>query len=88
MADAKRKTDWTKTGTIAGYAKYLREQSGALAVMVIRRDDAVLSADALIAPRDVEMLIADRVGALVNDLRLSREERRPAARVSLGGLHE
>jgi hypothetical protein len=32
-----READWTRTGTVAGYAKYLRGKADALAVIVLRR---------------------------------------------------
>lgn len=79
MPERNRKPpDWTKTGTIAGYAKYLREHGGALAVIVIRRDDSVLSVDDAIAPRDVAPLLAMHIGDLVEDLPKARTEKRPA----------
>jgi hypothetical protein len=39
-----RDVDWTKTGTVAGYAEYLRKQSDALCVVVIRPFNSVLAA--------------------------------------------
>lgn len=36
MAGNRKPPDWTKTGTVEGYAEYLRKQSDALCVVVIR----------------------------------------------------
>jgi hypothetical protein len=80
--------DWTRTGTVAGYAKYLREQSGALCVLVIRVGDAVLAADPGLAPTDAAQLIVEYLPHLAGDLDASRKEKRPAARLELGELHE
>ncbi len=83
----KREPDWTKTGTIAGYAEYLRKKSGAFAVVVIRRDDAVLAADVDMRPKDVcERILLD-VPDLVQDLPQARLTKR-AARVEHGRLEE
>ena len=35
--------DWTRTGTIEGYAKWLQKASGALAVIVVRVNDSALA---------------------------------------------
>lgn len=86
--NATKSKDWTRTCTIAGYAKYLREQSGALCVVVLRVQDGVLSADPSLKPEDCDMLVCDRIAGLVADLRKSREEKRPAARVELGENRE
>ena len=80
--------DWTRTGTIVAYAEWLRAKSGAFAVVVIRRDDAALAADAEIAPADVKDLIEARTSVLVRDLDTARKEKRKEARLELGPLHE
>jgi hypothetical protein len=80
--------DWTRTGTIVAYAEWLREKSGALAVVVVRRDDAALAADTQLAPADAKDLIDDRVSTLVWDLEAARKEKRKAARLELGPLRE
>ena len=84
---ARKPPDWTRTGAIAGYAKYLREQSGALMVMVIRRDDSVMSIDEQLMAKDVIPLVSEHIGGLVEDLARAREEKRPA-RLQLGELRE
>ena len=80
--------DWTKTGTIAGYAEWLRSKSGALAVIVIRRDDSSLATDGQVPPLDVNGLVMDHLPGLVRDLIVARQEKRKAARLELGELHE
>ncbi len=80
--------DWTRTGTIVAYAEWLREKSGALAVMVVRRDDAALAAHPQVAPEDARDLIEDRIPGLAGDLEAARKEKRKAARLELGPLHE
>lgn len=80
MAD-KKPRDWARTGTVAGMAEWLRKESGALAVVVIRVNDAVLAADLAVAPRDVYELVADRMPALVAELDAARKEKRPARAV-------
>ncbi len=85
---AKTGPDWTKTGTIVAYAEWLRKASGAFAVVVVRRDDAALAADPLIAPADIKDLIEDRTSRLVWDLDAARKEKRKAARLELGPMPE
>ncbi|WP_420239235.1 hypothetical protein ACOBR2_06545 [Telmatobacter bradus] len=80
--------DWRKTGTIVAYADWLRKRSGALAVVVVRRDDAALAADPDLAPADAQSLVAERVADLARDLPAARAEKRPGARVVLDPLHE
>ena len=80
--------DWTKTGTIVAYAEWLREKSGALAVVIVRRDDAALAADPQLAAEDARELVEARVSLLADDLEAARREKRKAARLELGELHE
>jgi hypothetical protein len=80
--------DWTKTGTIVAYAEWLRKKSGALTVMIVRRDDAALAADPRLAASDAADLIEQRVVGLAVDLARARKEKRAAARLELGELHE
>jgi hypothetical protein len=72
--------NWEKTGTLVAYAEYLRKNSGAFAVVVIRRDDAVMAVDGDIAPRDASQLVTDRLPQLVANLDQARKEGRAAAR--------
>jgi hypothetical protein len=85
---ASKGPDWTKTGTIVAYAEWLRSKSGALAVVIVRRDDAALAADAQLAAMDARELVEERVAVLADDLEASRKEKRKAARLELGELHE
>ena len=71
-----------------GYAEYLRKQSGAFAVVVVRRDDAALAVDAEVAPGDARELLHERIDALVADLAAARAEKRKAARLELGPCPE
>lgn len=80
--------NWEKTGTVSGYAEWLRKKSGALAVVVVRRDDAVLAAAADLAPSDAREVIEARLADLAFDLEAARKEKRPAARLELGKLWE
>ena len=80
--------DWGRTGTVVAMAEWLRKNSGALAVMVIRRDDAALAADPAIAPADVRDLVESYAGRLTADLERARRESRAGARLELGELHE
>jgi hypothetical protein len=85
---AKTPPDWTRTGTIVAYAEWLREKSGALAVVVVRRDDAALAADVDLRPDDAKDLVIERVIDLARDLEAARKEKRKAARLELGPLYE
>ncbi len=79
---------WEKTGTIVAYAEWLRAKSGALAVMVVRVNDAALAVDVNLAPGDARELLLERVPELAADLAAARKEKRSGARVEMGELHE
>jgi len=81
-------TDWTRTGTVAGYAEWLRAKSDALCVIVVRRDDSVLAADPLLAPADAADRVTEYLPGLVEDLHRARAEKRKAARLELGPVPE
>lgn len=83
----RRNPDWTRTGTIAGYAEYLRKNAGAFAVLIVRRDDAVLACCEQMRPSDLCERILSDVPALMVDIPNARAERRPA-RVEHGELRE
>lgn len=80
---ARKGPDWRKTGTIVAMAEWLREKSGAFAVVVIRRDDAALAVDPAIAPGDARELLLERVPNLAADLAAARQEKRKGARMEL-----
>ncbi len=79
--------DWSRTGTVAGYAEYLRKSAGAFAVIVVRRDDSVMANCSDIGPRDLGERILEDIPNLIVDLPKARTEKRPA-RVVRGELHE
>lgn len=56
--------DWTKTGTVAGYAKWLRKNADALCVLVICPDRNVLEVDPSCPPHDAQRLVEERIGDL------------------------
>ncbi len=78
---AKTAPDWTKTGTVAGYAEWLRAKSDALCVVVIRPFNSVLAADPLITPMDCGERLAEELPGLVMELRKARDEKKKAARI-------
>lgn len=75
-----KEPDWTRTGTIVGYAEYLRSKADAFAVVVLRRDDAALAVDPELAPADARELLGERMEPLLADLAVARREKRKAAR--------
>lgn len=79
-------SDWTKTGTVAGYAEYLRKQSDAICVLVIRPHDSVFAVDPRCAPADAEQLVKDYVPRLAERVDLARKEKKTAARLELGPM--
>jgi hypothetical protein len=83
-----KELNWAKTGTVGAMAAWLRSKSDALCVVVIRRDDAVLAADGLLAPSDARDLVVDRMPELAANLTQSRKEKKSSARVELGEMHE
>ena len=88
MADGKYKPDWTRTGTVEGYAEYLRKSSDAICVVVIRRDDAVFAVDADCAPSDARSLVEERLVDLECNLNTARLEKKKAARVVMEPVGE
>ena len=53
--------DWSRTGTVAGYAEYLGKQADAICVLVIRPHDSLFAVDPRCAPEDAERLVIDYV---------------------------
>jgi len=80
--------DWTRTGTIAAYAEWLRKKSGAFAVIIVRRDDAALASDEELRPADVRDLVETACARMVDDMEAARKEKRPAARAQYGPMPE
>lgn len=80
--------DWTRTGTVAGYAEYLRKQGDAICVLVIRPHDSVFAVDPRCAPEDAERLVIDYVPRLAGRVEAARREKKQAARLELGPNRE
>jgi cysteine synthase len=70
--------DWTKTGTVAGYAEYLRKSSDAICVLVIRPHDSVFAVDPRCAPADAEQLVNEYISRLAERVNAARLEKKPA----------
>jgi cysteine synthase len=88
MSDERKGKDWTRTGTVAGYAKYLRKQSGAICVLVIRPHDSVFEVDADCAPSDAERLVTEYLPRLTERVEIDRREKKQAARLEFGANRE
>jgi hypothetical protein len=80
--------DWTRTGTVAGYAEYLRKQGDAICVLVIRPHDSVFAVDPRCAPADAEQLVKDYISRLASRVEVARCEKKQAARMELGPNRE
>lgn len=78
---AKWEVDWTRTGTVAGYAEYLRKNADALCVVVIRPFNSVLLADPNLTPADCGKRLAEELPALLEALKAARDGKKKAARV-------
>jgi hypothetical protein len=88
VTNQRKPPDWTRTGTVAGYAEYLRKQADALCVVVIRRDDAVFAVDPACAPGDARALVEERLPDLECDVNTARMEKRSAARSVMEPVRE
>lgn len=69
-------------------ARWLRDKSGALAVVVVRVDDAVLAADDMVAPQDAQDVVIERVIDLARNLEDARKTKKRSARLELGPVRE
>jgi hypothetical protein len=77
---AKGKWDLTSPHSLMAAAEWLREQSGALIVVVIRPGDGALAADPLIDVLDVHDRLWERdMPKLLQSLRATRDEERAKA---------
>lgn len=85
---ANTKPDWTKTGTVAGYADYLRKSSDAICVMVIRPHDSVFSVDPNCKAEDAEQMVIQYLPWLASRVEATRREKKQAARLELGPCPE
>ena len=89
MSETKHKApDWARTGTVEGYAEYLRKQSSAICVLVIRPHDSVFAVDPRCAPADAEQLVKDYVPLLAGRVEWARKEKKTAGRLELGENRE
>jgi cysteine synthase len=80
--------DWTRTGTVAGYAEYLRKSSDAICVLVIRPHDSVFAVDPRCKPDDAEGLVVDYIHRLSERVDQARAEKKTAARLEMGENRE
>jgi cysteine synthase len=76
--------DWTKTGTVSGYADYLRKQSDAICVLVIRPHDSVFSVDLKCPPAEAERLVTEYVPRLAERVEAARKEKKAAMLERIG----
>jgi hypothetical protein len=83
-----KELDWTKTGTVAAMAEWLRSHSDGLCVFVIQRDAAVLATDPRMPARDIGDLVVDYLPRLVQAVPASRQNKEKAARIVLGPAQE
>lgn len=83
-----KERDWMRTGTIVGYAEYLRKQGNAICVLVIRAHDSVFAVDPSCAPEDAQRLVEQYVPRLAGQVQNTRREKRQAARLELGENRE
>lgn len=79
---------WEQLGTVAGYAEWIRGKAGALAVIVIRRDDSVAAADDRLPSKELQTLVDTHLPGLAENLDAARAEKKKAARLKLGELKE
>jgi cysteine synthase len=80
--------DWTRTGTVEGYAGYLRKSSDAICVLVIRPHDSVFAVDPRCAPEDAQRLVEEYVPRLAAQVHHARLAKKQAARLELGPVAE
>lgn len=80
--------DWSRTGTVAGYAEWLRKSSDAICVLVIRPHDSVFAVDSRCTPDDAERLLTEYVPRLAQQVEQARKDKKAAARLELGENRE
>ena len=83
-----RDPDWAKTGTVEGYAEWLRGKSDALCVLVIRPHDSVFAVDPGCSAADAGGLCAEYLPRLMQRVEHARKEKRKAGRLELGPCPE
>lgn len=80
--------DWTRTGTVVGFAEGLRRNSDAICVLVIRPHDSVFAVDPRCKPEDAEELVKQYLPWLASRVEATRREKKQAARLELGPCPE
>jgi len=85
---ARTQPDWTRTGTVEGYVEYLRKQSDALCVLVIRPHDSVFAVDPRCKAEDAGERVLEYLPHLVSRVEHDRREKKRAARLELGENRE
>ena len=85
---AAKDADWTKTGTVEGYAEWIRKKADAHLVVVVRVDDAVLVAHPDVTTQDAIRLIEERIPELALLLNGQRNGKRQGVRLVLEPIHE
>jgi hypothetical protein len=71
--------DWSTVGTLVAVSEWLRRESGALCVLVIRVNDSTLAADPGLAPADALGLIEEYAPGLAAELEQARQQKRGAS---------
>jgi hypothetical protein len=79
--------DWSTVGTLVQMSEWLRKESGALCVLVVRVKDSTLAADPRLAPAEALRLIHEYAPGLALELEQARHEKR-AARLEFDDAHE
>jgi hypothetical protein len=80
--------DWEKTGTIVAMAEWLLRKSNAIAVVVVRADDAALAIHPDCRPLDAQGLVERRIGDLAVAADDVRRGKRKDARLELPPMTE
>jgi len=80
--------DWTRTGTLVGFADSLRRNSDAICVLVIRPHDSVFSVDPRCKPEDAAERVLEYLPRLAGRVEETRRDKKQAARLELGPNRE
>ena len=84
----KKPWDLTSTHALEAAAEWIRKRAGALAVVIVRVDDAVLSVDPQMTPRDADGLVCERMRELARGVDQARREKRQAESLRWDALRE
>jgi hypothetical protein len=80
--------DWSKLGTVEAMGEWLRSKSDAICMLAIRPGDSVLLVDPKCTPRDAGVLIAERLGQLLQRVEEARKEGKKGIRLDHGPCPE